>query len=159
MSAMDAKRRAPVAYGEVGSANYRLTLPRTFSGTGVREVPAESRRVELWSGYLRGDAPARVVVHFEPLRERTLNEVVRSAAARLVEVFGDGLPFRLAGAKRAHRLDGMMYGYSQSPAELERVILVFAVIGQELLTFRVTSWARADVEPEMEKIVASFRLA
>ena len=156
--AVEATRRAPVTYQEMGSGNYRLTLPATFSGTGVHEVPTEFRRVESWSGYLCGDAPARVLVHFEPLRDRTLGDVVRGATARLVEAFGPGQPFRLSGAKRARRLDGMMHGYSQSPAELERVILVFAVVGQELLTFRVTSWARADVEPEMEKIVASFRL-
>ena len=156
--ALEAKRRAPVTYQEVGSGHYRLTLPATFAGTGVREVPTESRRVESWSGYLCGDAPARVLVHFEALRDRTLDDVTRRAAGRLVEAFGHGQPFRLAGAKRALRLDGMIYGYSQSPAELERVILVFAVVGQELLTFRVTSWPRNDVEPEMEKIVASFRL-
>lgn len=156
---IEAKRRAPVAYHEVGSGNYRLTVPSTFVGTGLREIPSESRRVEYWSGHLVGDVPARALVHFEALRERTLNQVIGRVALQFVGEHRTQPFDGLSGAKRAQRLDGMMHGYSHSPAELERAIIVLAIVERELLTFRVTSWDRPDVVPEMEKIVASFRLA
>ena len=53
---LDAKRRAPVTYKEVGGSDYHVTLPTTFMSSGLRHVPSESRRVEIWSGYLAGDA-------------------------------------------------------------------------------------------------------
>jgi hypothetical protein len=156
---LEAKRWAPVTYHEVGGSEYRVTLPTTFMSSGLRHVPSESRRVESWSGYLAGDAPARFLVHFELLGDRTLGDAVRRATDGLVETFESGTLHRLNGARRAQRIDGLMRGYSQSPVELERVILVVAVVGAELLTVRVTSWPRPDVEAEMEKIIASLRLA
>ena len=155
---LEAKRRAPVTYHEVVGTDYRVTLPTTFTSTGLRHVPSESRRVEIWNGYLAGDAPARFLVHFELLGDRKLGDAVRRATDQLVETLASGALPPLTGAKKAQRVDGLMPGYGQSPAELERVILLLAVVGAELLTVRITSWVRADVEAEMEKIVESFRL-
>ena len=155
---IEARRREPVSWHDVGAGRYRLTLPTTFRGSGVREVPAESRQVEVWDGYLRGDVKARVLVHVEPLRGRTLGDVARASAARLVASDGDPAPVKVAGAKRACRLSGLMYGYSYSPEELERVQLLLAVVGDELLTVRATAWRVPEIEAELGRMVDSLRL-
>jgi len=64
----------------------------------------------------------------------------------------------LAGAKRACRLGGLAFGYSQSPEELERVRLLLAIVGGELLTVRATAWDVPGVDGDLERIVGSFRL-
>jgi hypothetical protein len=153
-----AKRGAPVEYHEVGAGEYRVTLPTTFTSTGLRHVATESRRVEIWSGYLAGDSPTRFLVHFGPLGDRTLGDVARQATDQLVETFHSGTLPPLDRARKAQRIDGLMLGYSQSPAELERAIILLAIVGAELLTVRLTSWPRPDVEAQMERVVASFRL-
>jgi hypothetical protein len=157
-AAIEERRRAPVSWHEVGSANYRLTVPTTFAGGGVRAVPAESRRVEMWDGYLRGDIKARVLVHFEPARDRTLGDFARGIAAQLVVSDGEATPVKLAGAKRACRLGGFVYGYSHSPEELERGEWLLAIVGDELLTVRATAWRVREIETELGRIVESFRL-
>jgi hypothetical protein len=155
---IEARRRAPVAWHEVGAGNYRLTVPTTFGGSGVREVPTESRRVEMWSGYLRGDVQARVLVHFEPLRGRTLSDAVRASSAQFVVSGGEPVYLKLDGAKRACRLTGLAYGYSYSVEELERVVQLLAIVSDELLTVRANGWDYGRVDADLERMVASFHL-
>jgi hypothetical protein len=153
-----ARREAPVSWHEVGQGMYRLSVPTTFSGTGVREVPSESRRVEMWTGYLRGDVPARVLVHFEALRGRTLGAMANQAVSRFVRADGKPTHVRLEHAKRACRVNGLSYGYSYSVEELERVLVLLAIVGGELLTVRAAAWDYGRVDADLERIVASFRL-
>ena len=89
---IEERRNQTVSWHEVGSDNYRLTMPTTFTGGGVHTVPQESRRVEIWRGYLRGDVGARVLVHFEPVRGRTLGDMARGAAAWFVVTDGEPMP-------------------------------------------------------------------
>ena len=45
-----ALRARPITYRGVGGDLYRLELPETLTGGGVRDIPEESRRVETWEG-------------------------------------------------------------------------------------------------------------
>jgi hypothetical protein len=63
-------------------------------------------------------------------------------------------PVRVPGATRAERLDGLTQG--DSPAEPQRITLVFAVVGGDVVTLTVRTWPRDDVEVEVERIVSSF---
>jgi uncharacterized protein DUF6714 len=153
-----ARREAPVSWHEVGQGTYRLSVPATFSSTGVREVPSESRRVEIWTGYLRGDVASRVLVHFEALRGRTLGAMASQAVSRFVRADGEPTYAQLEHAKRACRLSGLSYGYSYSVEELERVLLLLAIVGEELLTVRAAAWDYGRVDADLERIVTSFRL-
>ena len=158
LAEIDARRQAPVTWHEVGGRNFRLTVPTTFLSGGMYETSAEGGRLEAWDGYLRGDVKARVLVRFEPLGDRTLNEVARAVAGSLVESAGGPVSVKLAGAKRASRLSGLVYGYSYSPEELECAEWLLAVVGDELLTLRATAWRFPDIEAELRRIVESFRL-
>jgi hypothetical protein len=155
---IEARRNEPVEWHEVGAGNYRLTVPASLRGVRVREVPQESRRVEMWDGYLRGDVKARVLVHFDPRRNRTLDDFGRSVATQLV--VSDGAPkhVKLKGATRACRLGGLAYGFSYSPEELERGEWLLAIVANELLTVRATAWQFPEIETELCRIVDSFRL-
>ena len=155
---IEAHRREPVTWHEVGTGTYRLTLPTKFVGVGVHAVPEESRRVEIWDGYLRGDVKARVLVHFEPVRGRKCNDVARSLAGKLVESDGEPKYVKLAGAKQACRVSGLTHGYSHSPEDLEFFQLLLAVVGDELVTVRATAWRLPEIKTELARIVDSFRL-
>ena len=60
-----ARRAAPVSYHVVGGGPWRLSLPTTFTGTGLRHVPEEARSVESWHGHLCGDARTVVFVNMK----------------------------------------------------------------------------------------------
>jgi len=65
-------------------------------------------------------------------------------------------PFRVPGATRSERLDGLTRG--DSPTEPERIKIVAAVIGKEVALLTVRSWPRDDVEAAMERIVSTFEI-
>ena len=155
---IEARRRAPVSWHEVGAGNYRLTVPTTFTGLGVRAIPTESRRVEMWDGYLAGDIKARVLVQFELLRDRALGDAAGAIAARVVTSDGDPMPVTLPWANQACRLCGLAYGYSFSPEELERFQLLLAIVGDELVTVRASAWQSPETDAELGRIIRSFRL-
>src|SRR5262245_7646100 len=73
-----ALRAAPVAARLVRGDVYRLSVPETFTGSGVRVIPEESRRVQTWGGYLCGDAHTMVAVNVTPLAVRSLPDSVRA---------------------------------------------------------------------------------
>ena len=152
---IDALRAAPVAVRGVAGDIYRLSVPETFTGSGVRVIPEESRRVQTWGGYLCGDAHTVVAVNVTPLAVRSLPDSVRARAA----LFRERLSRRsvaVSGSSRAERLDGLTHG--DSPAEPQTLVMVFATARDELVTLSVRSWPRDDLGREVERIVGSFEI-
>lgn len=152
-----ALRSAPVSYRVVERARYRVMLPATLTSSGARHIPEESRTVEVWSGTLCGDVPTMVAVNLTPLAGRQLRQVMERAAVGLRAGSVERRPWRVSGATRSERLDGLTRG--DSPAEPERIAIVAAVTGQEVILLTVRSWPRDDVEAAMERIVAAFEVA
>ena len=150
-----ALRAAPVAYRVVGGDVYRLSVPETFTGSGVRAIPEESRRVQTWGGYLCADAHTMVAVNVTPLHVRSLADSVRARAAMFRDpVTPQSIVVR--GSSRAERLDGLTHG--DSPAEPHTLVMVFAVARDELVTLSIRSWPRDDLGREVERILDSFEI-
>lgn len=130
-------------------------MPETFTASGVREIPEESRRVQTWSGFLCGDAHTVVAVNVTPLHVRSLADSVRARAT----LFRDPAPPRsivVPGSPRAERLDGLTHG--DSPAEPQTLAMVFAVARDELVTLSIRSWPRDDLGREVERMLDSFEI-
>src|SRR6266566_52666 len=151
-----ALRSAPVTYQVVERARYRLMLPAAFTSSGARHIAEESRTVEVWRGTLCGDVPTTVAINLTPLAGRHLRQIMERAAAGLRAASVAPRSLRVPGVKRSERLDGLTRG--DSPTEPERIMIVAAVIGQELILLTVRSWPRDDVEAAMERIVAAFEI-
>ena len=150
-----ALRAAPVAHRVVGGDVYRLSVPETFTGSGVRAIPEESRRVQTWGGYLCGDAHTIVAINVTPLHVRSLADSVRARAT----LFRDPVRPRsiaVPGSPRAEWLDGLTHG--DSPAEPQTLAMVFAIARDELVTLSIRSWPRADLGREVERILDSFEI-
>lgn len=150
-----ALRAAPVVHRVVGDHDYRLSVPETFTGSGVRAIAEESRRVQTWGGYLCGDAHTVVAVNVTPLDARSLEDSVQARAA----LFRDPVSPRssvVPGATRAERLDGLTPG--DSPAEPQTLAMIFAIAGDALVTLSIRSWPREDLEREVERILDSFEI-
>ena len=152
-----ALRSAPVTLHAIERASYRLTLPAAFVSSGARHIAEESRTVEVWRGTLCGDAPTIVAVNLTPLAGRHLGQITERAAAGLRAASVEPRRWRVPGATRSERLDGLTRG--DSPAEPERITIVGAVTGQQVVLLTVRSWPRDDVEAAMERIVATFEIA
>jgi hypothetical protein len=152
---IEAARRQPVLYRPHEGGLYRLEIPGSLAGSGARDIPEESRRVETWGGYLRADAFTMVAINVFPLAVRALTE----AGAALSRYFRDPPPRRpvaVRGARRAERLDGLAHG--DSPAEPQTLAVLLAEDGTSLVTLSVRSWPRDDVAVDVEHIVSSFEL-
>ena len=151
-----ALRAAPVALRSVESGDvYRLSVPETFTGSGVRVIPEESRRVQTWGGYLCGDAHTVVAVNITPLAMRSLAESVRTHSAFFRETASPRL-VAVCGSPRAERLDGLTHG--ESPAEPQTLVMIFATARDEVATLSIRSWPRDDLAREVERIVDSFEI-
>jgi hypothetical protein len=151
-----ALRAAPVTYQTVDRARYRLLLPAAFTSNGPRHIAEESRTVEAWSGMLCGDVPTIVAVNLTPLAGRHLRDVVERAAAGLRSARVEARRARVPGATRSERRDGLTRG--DSPAEPQRIAIVGAVAGRDVVLLTVRSWPRDDVESAIERIVDSFEI-
>ena len=151
-----ARRSEPVALRPVERARYRLALPPGFMSSGAKHIPEESRTVELWRGMLCDEVPAIVAVNLTPLAGRHLRHIVERAAVGLRAASVQRRVSEVPGAARSERLDGLTRG--DSPAEPERITIVAAVIGQEVVLLTVRSWPRDDVEAVMERIVGAFEI-
>jgi hypothetical protein len=151
-----ALRSARVTYHVVERARYRLVLPAAFTSSGARHIAEESRTVEVWRGTLCGDVPTTVAVNLTPLAGRHLRQIIERAAAGLRAASVEPRPFRVPGATRSERLDGLTHG--DSPTEPERIKIVAAVIGKEVALLTVRSWPRDDVEAAMDRIVSTFEI-
>jgi hypothetical protein len=150
-----ALRAARVAYRGVSGDVYRLSVPETFTASGVRAIPEESRRVQTWGGYVCGDAHTVVAVNVTPLHVRSLADSVQARAT----LFRDPAPPRsmvVSGSPHAERLDGLTHG--DSPAEPQRLTMVFAIAREELVTLSIRSWPRDDVDREVERTLDSFEI-
>jgi Family of unknown function (DUF6714) len=150
-----ALRAAPVAHRIVVGDVYQLSVPETFTGSGARAIPQESRRVETWGGYLCGDAHTVVAVNVTPLNVRSLADSVRARAT----LFRDTVSPRsvvVRGSPRAERLDGLTE--VGSPAEPQTFAMVFAIARDELVTLSIRSWPRDDVGREVARILDSFEI-
>jgi Family of unknown function (DUF6714) len=150
-----ALRAAPVNHRGVAGDVYRLSVPDTFTASGMRAIPEESRRVQTWGGYLCGDAHTIVAVNVTPLHVRSLADSVR---ARATLFRGPVSPRAIVvpGSPRAERFDGRTHG--ESPAEPQTLVMVFAVARDELVTLSIRSWPRDDLAREVERIVDSFEV-
>jgi hypothetical protein len=150
-----ALRAAPVAHRVVGGDVYQLSVPVTWTGSGIRAIPEESRRVQTWGGYLCGDAHSVVAVNVTPLDVRSLADSVRARTT----LFRDTVSPRsiaVPGSPRAQRLGGLTHG--DSPAEPQTLVMVFAVARDELVTLSIRSWPREDLDREVERILHSFEI-
>ncbi|MET0488315.1 MAG: DUF6714 family protein [Candidatus Rokuibacteriota bacterium] len=152
-----ALRSIPVDHHVIERARYRLKLPVAFVSSGARHIAEESRTVEVWSGVLCGDAPTMVAVNLTPLAGRHLHQIMERAAAGLRAARVESRPLRVPGAARSECLDGLTRGHS--PTEPERIMIVVAVTGQEVVLLTVRSWPRDDVEAAMQRIVSTFEIA
>jgi hypothetical protein len=148
-----AARARPVTYRTAGAAPYRLMVPDTLSGSGVRDIPEESRRVETWGGYVCHDAHTVIAVNVSPLAARSRAEAIRSMRGRFrdpVEPADVAVP----GSRRAQRLEGLTHG--DSPVEPMALTLVVAETGDELVMLSIRTWPRDDVRRVVARIAASF---
>lgn len=150
-----ALRAAPVSHRVVVGDVYRLRVPETLTGSGVREIPQESRRVQTWGGYLCGDAHTMVAVNVTPLGVRSLEDSIRWRTALFRETVSPR-SIDVPGSPRAKRMDGLTHG--DSPAEPQTLTMVFAIAGDELATLSVRSWPREDLGREAERIIGSFEI-
>ena len=147
---------APVTYDLVERGRYRLVLPAAFASSGARRIAEEFRTVEVWRGILCGDVPTLVAVNVTPLAGRHLGHVMERAAAGLRAASVKRRHLRVPGATRSERLDGLTRG--DSPIEPERIVIVGAVIRDEVVLLTVRSWPRDDVEAALDRIVAAFEI-
>jgi hypothetical protein len=150
-----ALRAAPVARRLVDGDVYRLSVPETLAGSGLREIPSEFRRVQTWGGYLCGDAHTIVAVNVTPLSLRSLPDSARTRAA-LFRGRAHRRQIAVRGSPLAERLDGLAQG--DSPAEPQTLVVVLAIAGDELVTMSIRSWPRADLDREVARIVDSFEI-
>jgi hypothetical protein len=150
------QRVAPGAttYREVGSGAYRLTLPTTMEGGGVHYVVEEDRAIEVWRGTVCGDALADVFVNVSPLARRSWRELEESVRYWLKPATRAWVA--VPGAKKSMRLDGTTYRYG--PAEPDRTTIVIALADGSVVTLTIRGTERADVQAEMERALASFRI-
>jgi hypothetical protein len=151
-----ALRSAPVTYQVIERARYRLILPAAFTSSGARHIAEESRTVEVWSGVLGGDVPTTVAVNLTPLAGRHLRHIMDRAAGGLRAARIEPRRARVPGATRSERLDGLTRGHC--PTEPERITLVGAVTGRDVVLLTVRSWPRDDVEAAIERIVGAFEI-
>jgi hypothetical protein len=149
-----ALRAEPVRYRDVHEDIYHLELPTTLSGSAIKEIPEETRRVRVWGGYLCGDAHAMVAVNITPLSVGSIADWERkrqslfNASARVTQI-------TVPGATDAIRMDGVT---GPSAAEPQTMTLVLAAGRKELVTLSVRAWPREDIAREVERIVGSLRV-
>jgi hypothetical protein len=155
---VDAEDRpsTPVALHPVERARYRLALPSGFMSSGAKHIPEESRTVELWRGTLGGEVPTTVAVNLTPLAGRHLRHIMERAAVGLRASRVEQHAWKVPGAARSERLDGLTRG--DSPAEPQRISIVAAATGDDVVLLTVRSWPRDDVEAAMQRFVAAFEI-
>jgi len=150
-----ALRARSVADRVVEGDVYRLSVPETFTGSDVRVIPEESRRVQTWGGYLCGDAHTVVAVNVTPLAMRSLKDSVRRRSTLFRETVSPRL-VAIPGSPHAERVDGLTSG--DSPIEPQTLVMIFATARDELATLSIRSWPRDDLAREVERIVGSFEI-
>ena len=105
---------------------------------------------------LCGDVPTIVAINLMSLAGQHLRQIMERAAKGLRAASVARSSLRVPGARQSERLDGLTRG--NSPAEPERITIVAAVVGQEVVLLTVRSWPRADVEAAMDRIAGTFEI-
>lgn len=149
-----ALRAVPVTHRVVVGDAYRLSVPDTFTSSGSRAIPEESRRVQTWGGYLCGDAHTVVAINVTPLAGQPLAHAARARSTWCRP--GQPRSIVVPGAAQALRLDG--WTSDGSPAEPQTVVMVFAAARGELVALSVRSWPRDDLRREVERMLDSFEV-
>src|SRR5262245_12842075 len=152
---ISALRATPMTYRSVVGDVYRLSLPDTFTGSGVREIPQEFRRVQTWGGYLCGDVHTVVAINVTQLAKRSIAESVRFRAPFLREGASDE-SIAVRGSPQSQRLRGLVD--AESPAEPYDMTMIFAIAGDEVVTLSLRTFARDDVDREVARILESFEI-
>lgn len=152
---IEALRAAPVTWRRVEADVYRLSVPDTMTGSGVSDIPSESRRAQTWGGYVCGDVHTVVAVNVTPLAVRSLRESVAWRGDLFLDPAAPAV-ISVPGSSRAQRLDGLTRG--DSPAEPQTLTLVFAEAGAELVTLSIRTWDRDDVRRVVERIAGSLEI-
>lgn len=152
---IEAQRNVPVTYRIVGEGIYRLEMPVGLTGSGVRDIPEESRRVETWGGYLCGDAHTVVAVNVTPLHVRSLGDSV-AHRRQLFQEPPTTSTATVPGARAAYVMEGL--GRGASPAEPHALTILIATTGDEAVTLTVNTWPRDDLARAAKRIVGSLRI-
>ena len=147
----------PPVFRRIERPLYRLELPETFSSSGARDIPEESRTVEVWHGVLAGEVPAVVAINITPVDDRHLGRVVERAARGLRAASVRSTSVNVPGARGSYRVDGLTRG--DSPAEPQRITIVAARTRDAVVTLSARSWPREDVDATIERLVRSFEIA
>ena len=153
--AIAAARQTPPSFQLHDGGGYRLEIPETLHGGGVRDIPEESRCVEAWSGFLRSDAHTVMAVNVSPIEVRSLPDAVH-ARSSLYRDPPSPRAVDVRGARQARRLDGLTHG--DSPAEPQVLTLLIAEDGHSLVTLSIRAWPREDVATDVERVISSFEL-
>ena len=148
-------RARAMEYKEVGEGGYRLTVPLTMTGSGLKHIPTESRRVETWGGYICGDVHTLAAVNATPIAARSFDETIRLRQT-FFATDGAARDVVVPGARRASRSDGEIAG--DSPVEPRYLSMVVADAGAEIVTLTVRSWPREDAIREVHRIADSFSI-
>jgi hypothetical protein len=131
-----------------------LTVPDTLTGSGVRDIPQESRRVETWGGYVCGDVHTVIAVNVTPLARSLAASL--AACTALFRAPVAAAPMAVPGARCAARLDGLTHG--DSPAEPQWLTMVLAETGSGRVTVSIRTWERDDIRDVVERIVRSLEI-
>jgi hypothetical protein len=153
--ALAAMRAEPMTYKAAGEGGYRLTLPTALTGSEPRDIPSESRRVQVWGGFLCWDVHTAVAVNMTPASVKPFDEVVEYRQT-LFDPPVAPVVAQVPGTWRAVRLDGRTPG--SSPAEPQLLSMLIADAGDEIATLTVRSWPREDAIGEVDQIIRSFEI-
>lgn len=148
------RTRTATTYRDVGEGPYRLTLPTSLTGGGVRHVRGEHRTIEAWGGVLCADVYANVFVNVQPLAHRPWRAAVEQVERWLAPNAHAWID--VPGAKKALRLEGATY--RDSPAESERTTVVLALARSAIVSLTVRAAERADVQAELDRVIRSLAL-
>jgi hypothetical protein len=151
---VEALRSVPVSYRNHVESDYRITIPDTLPGSGVRDVPSEARRVQTWGGHICWDVPAAVAVNVVARSPGSFEDTVARCDAFITSA-GQRRQVAVPGAGRALRLDGLTR--LNTPAEPHQTIMVVAE-GADIVTLTVRAGIRDDARAVMERIAASFEI-
>ncbi len=153
--AIAAMRQQPVVFRTVRMDIWELRVPETLSGSDVRVISEESRRVAVFGGFLCGDVHTVVAINVSPLAAQAKVQ----AADTHKSWFRDPVSpssVTVKGAIRAHRLDGL--AVANSAADVQSLVVVVAQTSDEQLTMTIRSWERADIRDVIEQIAASLAI-
>jgi len=149
---MAALRTAPVICRTVSADVYCLEVPDTLPGSGLRDLPTESRRVQTWGGYVCGDVHMLVAVNAVSCTVRSFDDTV-SLYSTFFGVPPLAHPVDVAGAHRAVRVSGLTPVVSSAGAEL--LVMIVADAG-DIVTLTIRAAERDDVAAVIERMARSF---